>query len=178
MFCPFPSSTDNVVKTGTGKERMSSIDFIETIIKNTPAKCEIFIIMDCCMSDGLNLPYILKKDVYRRNQRGNIRYGYSSSKKILLITSTLPHQVSIATTKGSIFTNTFCKNITLGKNSLKNLVQTIESETSQRYIQTPTIYVNNPTIKSIYDWMFTNHLFRADYNPIFGVVELERKEEE
>jgi len=149
-----------------------SDDFLQLIIENTDEKSEIMIIMDCCMSDGLKLPYILKNNVYRRSINGNIEYAYHSHKRILLITSTLPNENSIATKKGSVFTGILCRNILQGKKSLIKLINTVQSETKKTYKQTPTIYVNNPEIKSLFNFLFPGENFKAEWNPSINAIEL------
>jgi len=143
---------------------LTSKEFLDTIVNFTTSHAEIMIIMDCCMSDGLNLPYVLKDNVYKRNPNGNIKYGYQVNKKILLITSTLPNQNSIATSKGSIFTGILCRNILHGKKSLINLIYAVQSETASTYKQTPTIYVNNPLIKTLLHYLFPGGVFRVVYD--------------
>lgn len=156
----------------TDSELLSSDVFLQSIIDNTLNDSEIMIIMDCCMSDGLKLPYILRDNVYRRNPNGNIEYAYHISKKILLITSTLPNENSIATKKGSIFTGIFCRNILHGKKFLIKLIETVQSETNKTYKQTPTIYVNNFSIKALFDFLFPGEIFKADWNSDIHGIEL------
>jgi len=160
------------INNNTFSDSCTSNELLDTIVNFTPEKAEIMIIMDCCMSDGLNLPYVLKDGIYKRNPNGNIEYGYNTHKKILLITSTLPNQNSIATNKGSIFTGILCRNILHGKKSLINLISAVQSETKETYKQTPTIYVNNPLIKTLLHFLFPGEQFKVNWNPNINAIEL------
>jgi len=168
----FASKGNNNVQKNSNEDILLSNEFMSTIVDNSDEKCEIIIIMDCCMSDGLNLPYVLKDGVYRRNNNGKMEYGYYTDKKILLITSTLPDQSSIATSSGSIFTGILCKNILHGKKSLEKLIATVQENTAKTYKQTPTIYVNNPNIKSLFNFMFPNELFKVEFLQDLSVIEI------
>lgn len=105
-----PSSKLIIYYTGHGLKNgielpdhslMSFNDFRDQILKDIEPEVEIFWILDCCNPDGLSLPYQLKNNQFIFNSGDHHYYG---PHRILLITSANPHEKSVATKMGSLFT--------------------------------------------------------------------------
>lgn len=79
--------------------------FKQKILSNLHIQCEIFCILDCCNPNGMNLPFKLNNNEFNLSKK-NIQ---PITQLMLLITSSEEDEKSIATFKGSIFTQQLFK---------------------------------------------------------------------
>ena len=150
-------------------------EFRDIILKKVTQNCQLVFILDCCHSNGLNLPYYYDKVSNRfileprsfkpshiKNQR---KMGLLYTKReFLCFSSSLPIEKSIGTRLGSIFTKVFFgiifneiddqfqnnsdlyKNTKTFENILKMMKKSIKND------QTTAVHSSHPNITSIWNW--------------------------
>ena len=73
--------------------KLSLINYKEIIVSSATEKGQLFIIMDCCNSNGLDLPFYLNNGIYRMTPDDSPEY---ISQKIICISSTMSDEHSIS----------------------------------------------------------------------------------
>jgi len=145
-----------------------SLDNFRDLYKNTK---QCLVILDCCESNGLNLPYLLTDNVYRLESELFIKSN------MICISSSLSHQDSIASITGSFFTR-YIFNLLKHKNkSLQEILDDINlllNRFSRKYNtkQTVNIYASNPSIKWIFGFVYNHPPIEIIYDSICKSVEI------
>lgn len=116
---------------------------------NASSDAQIVVVLDCCASQGLHLPYKLQDKIYNLSPRSDKKYPLQ---EIICFSSTMSDEVSIASKNGSLFSQIFFKHIKLSK-SISELSEILTYEIYKKFEQTPTIYSSYPNIKNIWTWL-------------------------
>lgn len=129
------------------------------------------VILDCCESNGLSLPFRLIDNVYRLENTENF-----TKSRILCISSSLSQQNSIASKTGSFFTR-YIFNLLLNKNiSLTELMSKLNNHISfspkYQMKQTVNIFASRPDMKWIYGWLW--NLIDLDFkiDSVYDCIEI------
>jgi len=137
----------------------------DIICKNSKVDSEIFMILDCCNSNGLGLPYKLSDGIYRliyypsklgnylKQNNNNLR-NYPLQ-KIICFSSTYIDENSIISGSGSIFTTSLFKNIKLHR-KIQNLLNVISLECLKEFEQSANVSASYPDLKIIWRWLVKN----------------------
>ena len=124
----------------------------DLLLNKTMETTEIFVVLDCCNSNGLNLAYkLLNNGIYRLipyNER------IFAKQKIICISSTNRDETSLASKNGSLFSYYFFKYI-LAERSLEKLKIKINEECYKKYEQTMCINSTYPDIKMVWKWLIS-----------------------
>jgi len=145
-----------------------SLDNFRDIYKNTK---QCLVILDCCESNGLKLPYLLKDNVYRLESELFIKSN------MVCISSSLSHQDSVASITGSFFTKYV---FNLLKHQHKSLQQILDdmnlllNRFSRKYNtkQTVNIYSSNSSIKWIFGFIYNHPPIELVYDSISKSLEI------
>ena len=137
---------------------ISMIYFRDLIVSNVDPSCQIMIIMDCCESNGMDLPYVYNNNTYKLNSKNFIK------PRVLCISSSKQDEDSTTSKTGSIFTrNIFRFLISVKKgenkntNTILNMIGYIDNNTGDDNCKsTMTIYASYPNIKTLWLW-FLNY---------------------
>lgn len=132
----------------------SSISFSvlrDIICSNSKKNAEIFSILDCCNSNGFDLPYKIINGVFRLTMKSNKVYP---TQKFICLSSTSSDEVSASSKNGSIFTNIFFDNFGVER-SLINLLGIVLEECKMKFDQTVTVNSTYPDLKLIWKWLLT-----------------------
>lgn len=107
-----------------------SLSYIKSLIKSD----QTIVILDCCESNGMNLPYYYNNNFFKLNNNNFI------SNEIICISSTNSDENSSATNTGSLFT--------------RNLFQYLSNNSSfsVKSLVNINIYTSYPNIKLIWNW--------------------------
>lgn len=133
--------------------RYSLDDFRRIIVNNVAANAEVLVIMDCCYSTGLNLPFLLTPHLNRYRLTGDVRHF--TVPKIICISSTNSRQKSMAKIDGSVFSNILFESFQQGVKSLTKLVETVSSACQKAgYRQEITIHSSYPEPLMLWAWFF------------------------
>lgn len=97
-------------------------------LSNLPPTGQMLTILDCCNASTLGLPYKLHQNVYRLTPRLGRIYPQP---EIICITSTTPHQNSITSSRGSVFSIALITELQKGVRDLRSLSRTINDPESQ-----------------------------------------------
>jgi hypothetical protein len=140
-------------------ENYLTIDQFRSILLKTAITAEIFIILDCCNCNGLNLPYRLQlhddlNSIYRLTSYKPL---FFCKQKIICLSSSKENESSLASKTGSVFTSILFSNIGNIKRSLTILLKSLYKEYFHKYNQTPTIDSNYPDIYHLWSWIFNEH---------------------
>lgn len=133
----------------------------EIICNNSNLDAEIFMILDCCNSNGLGLPYKLTDEVYRLNYYPDTLFKSTHFKrhytlqKIICFSSTYIDENAIALKCGSIFTITLFKNIKTHR-KINNLLTIISTECLKKFEQSANVSSSYPNLKLIWRWLIVN----------------------
>jgi hypothetical protein len=150
------------------------LEFRDLILHNCSKHAEIFIIMDCCRGTGLNLPYYLKKSVYRLTHQPNKIFP---SQKIICISSTMADQDSAATLNGSFFTRSLYK-LLLNKSNrykyLPNVLTYLVDECSSQHEQTAVVHSSYPNLKMLWSWLYIPSELTISFNPDIYILLIRR----
>lgn len=133
------------------KTKISLNEYKEIIINSVKSKCKLFIVMDCCNSNGLDLPFQMKDAIYRLTSNDIHTFV---SQEIICISSTMLDEHSIASRDGSIFTRSLFYNLRQQHVSLHNLILIVGMQCSSRFSQTTTIHSSYPNLKYIWSWVY------------------------
>jgi hypothetical protein len=133
------------------KTKISLTEYKEIIINSVKRKCKLFIVMDCCNSNGLDLPFQMKDAIYRLTPNDIHTFV---SQEIICISSTMLDEHSIASRDGSIFTRSLFFNLRQQHVSLHDLISIVGMECSSRFSQTTTIHSSYPNLKYIWSWVY------------------------
>ncbi len=133
------------------KTKLSLTEYKEIIINSVKDKCKLFIVMDCCNSNGLDLPFQMKDGIYRLTPNDVHTFV---SQEIICISSTMLDEHSIASRDGSIFTRSLFFNLRQHHVSLHNLISIVGVECSSRFSQTTTIHSSHPNLKYFWPWIY------------------------
>lgn len=154
------------------------LDFRDLILKNCAKYAEIFIIMDCCRGTGLNLPYYLKKAVYRLTHQPAKIFP---SQKVVCISSTMSDQEAGTTLNGSFFTRSLYK-LFLSKSKkykyLPNVLPYLVDECSSQHEQTAVVHASYPNLKMIWPWLYTPSNLSISFNPDIYLIVVKRLSED
>jgi len=145
-----PLMNDLISYRCTTQDAIINLSNIRDILSSgSRNSAEIFVILDCCNSNGLDLPYKLVDKVYRLTSKSNKEYPYQ---KIICFSSTNIDENSIASKKGSIFSHYLFE--LLGKSrNIGSLLSEINKECAGQYNQTATVYSSYPDLKILWRWM-------------------------
>lgn len=158
----------------------------ELLCDHTDQRSEIFMILDCCNSNGLSLPYKLADGVYRLNydtlrQPLQLRFNLSGRgrgdsdmseplsklkfplQKIICFSSSSIDESSIILNSGSIFTYTLFKNIKSHRN-ITELISLISTECLKKFEQNANVCSSYPNLKLIWRWLTINDGIKIEIN--------------
>ena len=156
------------------KEEDTILNFLELrniICSNSNVNAEIFIILDCCNSNGLELPYKLSDGVYRLNFK---KEGGYPLQKIVCFSSTYIDENSIILKNGSIFTKLLFDNIKIYR-KIQDLLKIIVLECLKDFDQNANVYSSYPNIKMIWRWLVKNDDIKVEIDHINNFFILKRK---
>jgi hypothetical protein len=128
---------------------ISFIQIRDLISESTSKSAEIFIILDCCNANGLELPYKLVNSVYRLNYKNNKVYPIQ---KFICFSASNSDENSLASKNGSLFSYTLFKILKEHRN-ISTLLNLLITECAKKYDQTPNVYGSYPDIKMIWRWI-------------------------
>lgn len=144
---------------------LSYEDLLNILITYTNINAEILIIMDCCESTDMGLPYMLqlkiKSSIYRLTSNKNKIFP---KQKIIYISSSIKDENSISHKDGSFFTRVLYKQFKNKNSSLVSILNIINNEYLLKYNQTASIYSSFPNIKYIWYWLFNISSYNFNYN--------------
>lgn len=147
--------------------KLSLIDFRTIITTSVLSSGQIFIVMDCCNSNGLDLPFHLNNDVYRLTPKKNHTFF---QQKIICFSSTMSDEHSITTRDGSIFTRSLFLTLRDNFRKISDIIGKVGPICSNQFAQTTTIHSSYPNTKYIWEWIFSpsicNVYFDYDNNVI------------
>lgn len=126
----------------------------QLVIDGSKTNSDIFFVFDCCDFTGLDLPFILRKGRFYLNRDCNVNEHTFNTQNILCIGSTLPHEISGATGKGSLFTSSLCKLLVIGERSLDKVSTIVGENVSKFNKQTITITSSKSDIKLVPSWIY------------------------
>jgi hypothetical protein len=141
-------------------EDINSLEFSfisELIQKESSKKSQILFILDCCHSDGMNLPFSmdLKKGIYYiKNEITKI-----PTQEIVCISASLSNQTSFSDITGSIFTKELMKKFRDSKQNKRNCsyiswIKEIGFKKLNHYFQTFNVFSSRPNLKKPWHWLF------------------------
>lgn len=110
---------------------------------------QIMVVLDCCGSQGLHLPYKLQNDIYTLTPRPDKKYPLQ---EIICFSATMADQVSIASKNGSLFSYLFFK-YTHDHRKVSALLNTLTTEINKKFDQTPTVHSSYPDSKMMWRWL-------------------------
>ena len=134
---------------------VSLIYLKQLICENVNHDCQIILILDCCESNGLNLPY-----QYNIDGNWKLHSRDFTSQQILCISSSHLEEDSTATKSGSLFTRLLCKYLS------NNYNQYILLTDMYNNIDGIYIYGSYPDIKMLWGWFS-----KPDHNNINIIID-------
>ena len=152
--------------------KMSLDEYKSIILSSISKKGEVFIVMDCCNSNGLDLPYHLKDGVGRLLRGENHIF---IGARIICVSSTMKDEQSIASRDGSIFSRSLFLNMRSKQRSLKILSKLIDDECSSKFSQTTTVHISHPNLKFLWPWIYGNYNLVMSINNFKNIILIERK---
>lgn len=150
------------------------INLKKIICQNSLENAQIFFVLDCCNSNGLGLPYKLKDGKYVLSVRFYFDGKSSeimsnsldiSTQEIICISSTMYDEYSISSDQGSLFTQSFFKNLKEYR-KIEDLLHVVNMECLKKYNQTSTIFASYPNLKHIWRWLVVNDKIEIDIDLI------------
>lgn len=152
--------------------KMNLDEFRSIILSSIGNRCEVFIVMDCCGSNGLNLPFILKNGVGRlANEIGYIFI----EPKVICVSSTKYDEDSIASKDGSVFSRSLFSSMKKRERSLRSLMNIIYKDCFSIFPQTATVKLSHPNLKFLWPWLFGSHNIKIDIDNINNVIIVNKK---
>lgn len=109
-------------------ELLTCRDLQSFALANLPPNAQMITILDCCNASTLGLPYKLTNNIYRLTPRSGRTYPMP---EIICITSTTPHQNSITSKQGSLFSIALISELQKGTRDLRVLLNAINSADSR-----------------------------------------------
>lgn len=125
--------------------------FKNIFLNNAKNTCDFIFIMDCCNSNGLNLPYMLQNRVYRLYT--DIKKCKFIEQRVICFSSSRSIESSISCKYGSPFSSYFFE-IILKERYIDNVLNYINNKCSNIYNQTATVTSSYPNILIIWRWFF------------------------
>ena len=138
--------------------KLSMEKYREILINSVSEDCKMFIVMDCCNSNGLGLPFQLIDGVYRLTPSDEHDFV---SQEIICVSSTMSDEHSIASRDGSIFTRSLFYNLKHHHIYLYDLIDIVGKECSSRFTQTTTVHSSYPNLKYLWSWIYGKSKLRA-----------------
>lgn len=143
----------NIIKNGI-IDRYDMKEFLHLITSSVSKQCEIFIVLDCCYSTGLQLPFKLINDdkqyYYCLNDGSRVFFP----QKIICISSCDIQEKSITTNTGSIFSKCLFETIKNRIRSIPSIIHKIKNKCQYVYKQTVTVYSSYPDLFILWAWLF------------------------
>ena len=137
----------------TPDDSIINFSLIRDILRGCTYKnAEIFVILDCCNANGLELPYKLMNKVYRLTSKSDKEYPLQ---KFICFSSTTIDEFSIASKHGSIFSYFFFKKLS-DYRDISKLLHIVSEECYSKYDQTATVHSSYPNLKMVWRWMCHN----------------------
>jgi len=131
------------------------------IVSKSNPDADIFIVLDCCNATNMNLLYQYNGDKWVFNKSENIEYV---SQNLILITSTLPDEESVATETGSIFTYILYEILLERIKDLDIVYKKISDACIEKINIHPSIYSSYGYEKKIWDWVVGDNLLPIKYD--------------
>ncbi|HLX53950.1 MAG TPA: hypothetical protein VKR58_08410, partial [Aquella sp.] len=139
---------------------------------------QICVVLDCCGSRGLELPFVLNGDVYTLTPRSD---KFFMPQQVICFSASMSDEVSVASRGGSRFTYYFFKylkeyrNVIKFKQFLVDVCSMGSSVTggpggsigtggSKEISQTPMVHATYPNMKLIWRWLHHNDDIEVDLN--------------
>lgn len=137
-----------------------SLDYFrDLVVSNVNPTCQVIIILDCCQSNGMSLPYSYSDGNYHLNSRNFIK------PHIVCISSTQLDEDSAATRSGSLFTRVLFGYLYNNQNQMfhiNNLLKHLGNINDGEILSTITIYSSYPNIKLLWPWFTKNEYNNLD----------------
>ncbi len=151
--------------SNSDEPKMSLTDFRLLILDSVHDDANVLFVMDCCNSNGLNLPFKLCDKVYRLSHNvdhtdssGNTERTVFVTQKVICISSTMSDENSITSRDGSIFTRAFFKQLKeedgLSCRSISRILTIVGEECTLKYAQTATVHSSYPNLKMLWNWVY------------------------
>jgi hypothetical protein len=149
ILLPF-SSDEICYRYDTIHDSIIELTLLRDILTSVTHKdAEIFCIFDCCNFNGLELPYKLKEGVYRLTLKNQKKFF---TQNFICISSTLDDESSLASKKGSLFTQVIYTNLKLHR-GVYDLLKIVSKVCFDKFDQTASVYSSYPDTKMIWRWL-------------------------
>lgn len=137
-----------------------NFSILRDALSTSVPEAQIMVILDCCGSQGLHLPYKLQNQIYNLTSRSDKKYPLQ---EIICFSSTMSDEVSIASKNGSLFSHTFFKYLFTSR-KVSDLLEVLTVEISKKFNQTPTVYVTYPNLKMLWRWLYRTDNVNVKFN--------------
>lgn len=155
-------------------EKVETTTFTRWIYNNCKDDAEILFFLDCCNTSNLDLPFLLSMDYsvsrYRSSssKKGGIFHLHNLEpkfykQKIICLCSSMEDEDSVATWKGSSFTQLFFQNLEVHarERNIHKLLKEVQDVLRSK--QACRAYASYPNLIFLYPWLFSDKISSVNY---------------
>lgn len=154
IFLYYSGHSINGQIIGPDQSKVEFTTLLEIFTSRTLSTTQIFIVLDACYANGMNLRYQL-------DDRGHyflIPEGNKINHKVICVSSTTDSQRSLSSSFGSIFTRYFFENLSGNNRDLGKLVAHVTGKCQLSNDQNVCVHASFPDLTKLWSWIYGSEI--------------------